>query len=51
VLLVTAERVVVLELEVGLLQPAEVVRPLVVLEDLVSVELVHIKFLAGALLP
>ena len=41
VLLVAAERVGVLELEVGLLQPPEVVRPLVVLEDLVAVELVH----------
>ncbi len=41
VLLVAAERVVVLELEVGVLEPAEVVRPLVVLEDLLSVQLVH----------
>ena len=41
VLLVAAERVGVLELEVGLLDVAEVVRPLVVLEDLVAVELVH----------
>ena len=40
-LLVAAERVGVLELEIGLLQAAEVMRPLVVLEDLVSVELVH----------
>ena len=41
VLLVAAERVGVLELEVGLVDVAEVVRPLVVLEDLVAVELVH----------
>ena len=40
-LLVAAERVGVLELEVGVLEPAEVVGPLVVLEDLVAVELVH----------
>src|SRR3954452_4984768 len=39
--LVAAERVVVLELEVGGLQRAEVVRSLVVLEDLLPVELVH----------
>ena len=41
VLLVAAERVGVLELEVGRSEPPEVVRPLVVLEDLVAVELVH----------
>ena len=41
VLLVAAERVGVLELEVEVLQRPEVVRALVVLEDLVAVELVH----------
>ena len=40
-LLVAAERVRVLVLEVDDLEPAEVVRPLVVLEDLLAVELVH----------
>jgi len=46
VLLVPAEGVGVLELEVGLLQAAEIVGPLVVLEDLVSVQLVHVSRLA-----
>ena len=46
VLLVAAERVGVLVLEVGILQPPEVVGPLVVLEDLVAVELVHASRLA-----
>jgi hypothetical protein len=41
VLLVTAEGIRVLEVEVEFVQAAEVVRPLVVLEDLVSIELVH----------
>ena len=45
-LLVAAERVVVLELEVGAIEPAEVVRPLVVLEDLIPVQLVHAARLA-----
>ena len=39
--LVAAERVVVLELEVGVLELAPVVGPLVVLEDLLAVEVVH----------
>src|SRR4051812_15442688 len=39
--LVTAERVVVVELEVALFELAEVPRALVVIEDVVSVELVH----------
>jgi hypothetical protein len=41
VLLVAAERIGVVELQSGALDPPEVVRPLVVLEDLVAVELVH----------
>ena len=41
VLLVAAERVGVLVVEVEGVEPAEVVRPLVVLEDLIAVELVH----------
>jgi hypothetical protein len=41
VLLVAAERVRVLEVEVVVLEPAEVVRPLVVLENLVPIKLVH----------
>ena len=45
-LLVPAERVGVLVLEVGVLEPPEVVGPLVVLEDLVAVELVHASRLA-----
>jgi hypothetical protein len=39
VLFVAAEGVVVLELEVELLRPAEVPRALVVLEDVLAVEL------------
>src|SRR5919198_3652220 len=39
--LVPAERVVVLELEVGVLQLAPVVRLLVVLEDLLAIEIIH----------
>ena len=41
VLLVAAERVRVLELEVVAVEAAEVVRTLVVLEDLLAVEIVH----------
>ena len=39
--LVAAQRVVVLEDEVGVRQLAEVPRPLVVIEDLLAVEVVH----------
>ncbi len=45
-LLVAAEGVGVLELEVRLVDPPEVMGPLVVLEDLVAVELVHPSRLA-----
>ena len=41
VLLVTAERVRVLEVEVETVGPAEVARPLVVVEDVLAVEVVH----------
>jgi hypothetical protein len=41
VLLVAAERVRVLEVQVVFVEAAEVVGPLVVLEDLVAVEVVH----------
>jgi hypothetical protein len=49
VLLVAAERIGVLELEVGALDLPEVVGPLVVLEDLIAVELVHRSRLAQRL--
>ena len=40
-LLVATERIVVLELEVRLIDPPEIVGSFVVLEDLFAVELVH----------
>jgi hypothetical protein len=41
VLLVSAERICVLEVEVKALEAAEVTGPLVVIEDVLAVEVVH----------